>query len=663
MRTVLEHRAVVILAASAIVGAAGLHVYPFPADHAVLALVRLERPLVFAGFAYTYAMLWFSSSFFVTSIGLSCLYIFVARDGRTTSMGALPPYPVPEEREDLFVVLGEQHRRTSLGRAPTPTWLTIPERGLYTGTLIVGAIGSGKTSACMYPYVEQLLAYRASDPASKVAGLVLEVKGDFCRQVRDILERHGRVDDYVEVSLDSPYRYNPLHNDLDAYALAYGIATLMTNLFGRGKEPFWQQASTNLVKFVILLHQTLDDYVTLFQVYEHVINADKLQARIEEGEKHFRANHRRVVLDKREHLFTTVLKGWSWRDDETGTRTWAEWSAELVEALKAAGIPWTIEDTTPPARWADKVAQFEAVKRWFDDDWMRIEPKLRTSIVEGISVFLSLFDDNPRVKHTFCPPKDTFDPARNANAVHGTPLPPLADLIEQGKVVALNFPIATNPGLARALGTMLKQDFQRAVLNRVHRIDTDPARSRRPVLFVCDEYQAFATSGENEPSGDEKFFSLARQARCIPLVATQSISSLRSTLSGESWRTLLQGLRTKIFLTLSDDFSAQMAADLCGKVERLKPGYTITEAGQDARVSMLTGRPAAHRTTVSAAKTYSLQFEYVFQPKVFAELQNGQAIVLPYDGINPQPPTYCYLKPNYLDVQTSYFDHAAKGAL
>ena len=27
---------------------------------------------------------------------------------------------------------------------------------------------------------------------------------------------------------------------------------------------------------------------------------------------------------------------------------------------------------------------------------MRIEPKLRTSIVEGISVFLSLFDDNPR---------------------------------------------------------------------------------------------------------------------------------------------------------------------------------------------------------------------------------------------------------------------------
>jgi hypothetical protein len=41
--------------------------------------------------------------------------------------------------------------------------------------------------------------------------------------------------------------------------------------------------------------------------------------------------------------------------------------------------------------------------------------------------------------------------------------------------------------------------------------------------------------------------------------------------------------------------------------------------------------------------------DYVFQPKAFAELQNAQAIVLPYDGLNPLPPTRCYLKPYYLD--------------
>ena len=48
-----------------------------------------------------------------------------------------------------------------------------------------------------------------------------------------------------------------------------------------------------------------------------------------------------------------------------------------------------------PGRSRQATSKLQAVKRWFYDDWRRIEPKLRTSIVEGISVFLSLFDDNP----------------------------------------------------------------------------------------------------------------------------------------------------------------------------------------------------------------------------------------------------------------------------
>ena len=104
----------------------------------------------------------------------------------------------------------------------------------------------------MYPFAEQIFAYCAGDKEKRIGGLVLEVKGDFCHRIKEILARHGREDDYIEISLDSQYRYNPLHNDLDAYALAYSIASLLNNLFGKGKEPFWQQAYTNLVKFIIL---------------------------------------------------------------------------------------------------------------------------------------------------------------------------------------------------------------------------------------------------------------------------------------------------------------------------------------------------------------------------------------------------------------------------
>ena len=52
--------------------------------------------------------------------------------------------------------------------------------------------------------------------------------------------------------------------------------------------------------------------------------------------------------------------------------------------------------------------QFEAVKRWHTDDWLRLQDKLRSSVVEGISVFLSMFDDNPQLKRVFCPPKECY---------------------------------------------------------------------------------------------------------------------------------------------------------------------------------------------------------------------------------------------------------------
>lgn len=124
-----------------------------------------------------------------------------------------------------------------------------------------------------------------------------EVKGDFCNKVRKILKRYGRENDYFEISLDCPYRYNPLHNDLEAYALAYGIASLLNNLFGRGKEPFWQQAYTNLVKFIILLHKVNYDYVTLFDVCECPINPDKLEMKIKNGEGLFQTQEYVLVPD------------------------------------------------------------------------------------------------------------------------------------------------------------------------------------------------------------------------------------------------------------------------------------------------------------------------------------------------------------------------------
>jgi hypothetical protein len=337
------------------------------------------------------------------------------------------------------------------------------------------------------------------------------------------------------------------------------------------------------------------------------------------------------------------------------------YEADLDNYLQKRQVPIVVARTKSEA-WKARRHKLDAVERWYDHGWSSLDARLRSNIKEGILVFLSLFDADPQVHRTFCPPRRAYvDEPKPGDP---RPLPPLEQLLERGRVLALNFPVAMNPGLARTLGVLVKLDFQRVVLRRIPQIAAQPERPWRDLIFVCDEYHAFATVGETDPTGDERAFALSRQARLIPIVATQSISSLRSALPGdESWRTLLQCFRTKVFLATSDEFTSRAAAELCGRRDRLKAQYTISEAGQGAHISLLTGRATATRQTLSTSKSYTPHHDYIFPARVFTELQNAQAVVLPYDGLNPLPPQYCYLKPYYLDVETSYFDHVARGAL
>jgi hypothetical protein len=96
---------------------------------------------------------------------------------------------------------------------------------------------------------------------------------------------------------------------------------------------------------------------------------------------------------------------------------------------------------------------------------------------------------------------------------------------------------------------------------------------------------------------------------------------------------LLQTFRTKIFLTLSDDFSAKSASELCGKANLI------------------------------ASKSYNTQTDYRFDMKTFTELRNAQSVTIAYDGLNSSAPMFCYLKPYYNDPNQSYFEQLARGAL
>ena len=107
----------------------------------------------------------------------------------------------------------------------------------------------------------------------------------------------------------------------------------------------------------------------------------------------------------------------------------------------------------------------------------------------------------------------------------------------------------------------------------------------------------------------------------IPIVATQSISSLRSVLgSSEAWRTLLQTLRTRIFLSLSDEASAEIASKLCGQVAKIKSSYTINESARSSGVNLMSAQAGGGRGSVGASKSFREQREALFHPRDFALL-------------------------------------------
>ena len=657
----------------------------FPEADPVAVLVRVHTPHVYTAVVAWYYVAPGVVAFLAGQLLISTSRIWFARMGVRVGLRArLPRWPLSPTSDSPAIVVGEVHHPVKPIESPAPDWLTIPARGLYTGVAIFGAVGSGKTSACMHPFARQLLSWQAKNSERRVAALVLEVKGDFCHDIRRMLAELGREEDYVELSLDGRITWNPLSATwLDSYSLAYTVASLLNQLFGKGKEPFWQQAYTNLVRWIIELYRVLPgEWVTLQDVYHCAIDKDLFARKLEQAQAYAADMGDEWISlagdDYFPHIADLALFGFKAHPTDD-TRVRARSRAPVRAFLTAHTITHQRERTESTTAREIRL-RVEAVNRWYVHDWNTLDNKIRSSIVEGVSVFLSMFD-LPAVARIFCPaapearpgrgtaePRPTDKDGNELPALAGTAfshdLPPLDQLIEGGKVLALNMPAGTNPALARAIGVMLKNAWLQSLLRRPAKMQDSPGRYMRPAVFLCDEYQAFATVGEDDPSGDEKAFALTRQGRVIPIVATQSISSLRSVLgSSEAWRTLLQTLRTRIFLSLSDEASAEMASKLCGQVRKIKATYAINESSRQSGINFLSAQAGGGNASVGASKSFQEHREALFQPRDFALLGNCQAICLPYDGVQSLPPRRVYLKPHYLPADLPYWKAKQAGQL
>ena len=87
----------------------------------------------------------------------------------------------------------------------------IPEKGLYQNFLITGTIGTGKTSSAMYPFTRQLMEYNYRNKDNKIGMLILDVKGNYYKQVKEYAKKYELENDLIVLELKSNIKYNPLH--------------------------------------------------------------------------------------------------------------------------------------------------------------------------------------------------------------------------------------------------------------------------------------------------------------------------------------------------------------------------------------------------------------------------------------------------------------------
>jgi len=170
-----------------------------------------------------------------------------------------------KEKNDFNYIPNELHLFVGLSEKNEKVFIT--EKGLYQNILITGTIGSGKTSSAIIPFTFQLLDFYNPMPM-----LILDVKGNLLKNLLPKIISSGRKKDLIVLSLNSKYKYNPLHKPyLKPSLLANRLKTILQLFSPETTESYWldkvEQVLTECIKFCRLYN---NGYVTFQEIHNLV---------------------------------------------------------------------------------------------------------------------------------------------------------------------------------------------------------------------------------------------------------------------------------------------------------------------------------------------------------------------------------------------------------
>ncbi|WP_215879097.1 type IV secretory system conjugative DNA transfer family protein, partial [Acidithiobacillus ferridurans] len=453
------------------------------------------------------------------------------------------------------------------------------------------------TAGVLRPALRQVFDYKPTDETEKPAGLIMDYKASLVPPVREEAEKVGRSADLLLIGPAHPEtRWNPIHApELEARVLAGRIMAVLENMSGqsgKGDTAWITDNAARLAEHSINLIREATGYVTLQDLHELISGLSS-------------------ALDNAE-------------------------SADVAPADAAAAFlaPY---DRLFRIEQKDGT-QYNHSRKYLVQEFAGIESRYRQIYTNELQRVTQYFVD-PKYAAIYSPREEEIT------------YPGGAEAIDRGLISILDATVDKYGSLAKILGIFLKLDFMRAAIARPqkHRDKPDYNFSRL-LLWMCDEYQEFATTGEH---GDDSFYAVCRESKVFSIVATQSKASIERLLGEDKTKVLLASLRTKVFLALSDPSDAKWASDICGDDWQDVENTAINESVTGASATAKTGY-VGKETTVS--QSYSLNRQKVnrFEPVNFRDLPAFAAIVSGFDGAAAKPPALVYLKPYFRPHTETY---------
>jgi len=135
----------------------------------------------------------------------------------------------------------------------------------------------------MYPFTEQLIKYNSIHPNNKIGILILDVKGNYFKQVKKFATYFNLEKDILEISLNSKIRYNPLHKpNLNPLILANRLKTILLLFSENNSESFWlDKAEQILAECIKLCRLYNNGYVTFIELHKLITEPHYYKSKIE----------------------------------------------------------------------------------------------------------------------------------------------------------------------------------------------------------------------------------------------------------------------------------------------------------------------------------------------------------------------------------------------